>query len=139
MKIKSTKGFHKRPWYRSCGCVMPLGMAAMMTAAGCAVVSGSAGDSKYMGFAFGEKASTTLAGLNITETESVDGKPTLERGVGIETSGAAGEADVDKLLGNLLLLGLQSHGMPARPVATPPPAVDCTTGDCAETITVTPK
>lgn len=123
------------------GCLLPLGISALLLSSGCAVVHGSAGDSGYTGFAFGEKASTTLAGLNITETQTEGGQITLERGVGIDQSGATGEADLGKILGNLLLLGLQSQGLPA-PAASPPatatatapppstPAAACTNGNC---------
>lgn len=92
--------------------VLLLAFGWMLT--GCAVINGSAGDSNYMGFAFGEKASSTLAGLNITETKTEAGNVVLERGVGVDQSGVTGEADVGKLLGNLLLLGLQSQGVPVK-------------------------
>ena len=104
------------------GCVLPLGLlTALMLGAGCAVIHGSAGDSGYTGFAFGEKASSTLAGLNITEVETPgeNGVVLVERGVGIDKAGSAGEADMGKILGNLLLLGLQSQGLPVRSQATP--------------------
>lgn len=81
---------------------------------GCAVVSGKAGESHYVGFAFGEKASSNLAGLNVTETQTAKGQVVTDRGVGIDKAGSAGEADMGKILGNLLLLGLQSQGVPVK-------------------------
>ena len=83
---------------------------------GCAVIAGKAGESRYSGFAFGEKASSTLAGLNITETSTDKGKIVTERGVGIDAAGSTGEADVSRILGNLLLIGLQSQGIPVKAV-----------------------
>lgn len=91
--------------------VLVLGMSLMT---GCAVVSGKAGESHYLGFAAGEKTSSTLAGLNITETQTAKGQIVTERGVGVDKAGSAGEADIGKLLGNLLLLGLQSQGVPVK-------------------------
>lgn len=85
---------------------------------GCAVISGKAGESHYVGLAFGEKASSTLAGLNITETQTQKGQILVERGVGIDKAGSSGEADMGKILGNLLLLGLQSQGIPVKPQAS---------------------
>lgn len=84
---------------------------------GCAVIVGKAGSSSYTGIAFGEKASSTLAGLNITETKKEKGNVVTESGVGVDKSSASGEADMGKILGNLLLLGLQAQGVPARPPA----------------------
>lgn len=83
---------------------------------GCAVISGKAGSSSYVGLAFGEKASSQLAGLNITETEtkSKAGVSVFDRGVGLDKSSTSGEADMGKILGNLLLLGLQSQGVPVK-------------------------
>lgn len=81
---------------------------------GCAIISGKAGESHYVGLAFGEKASSTLAGLNITEIQTQKGQIIVERGVGIDKAGSAGEADMGKILGNLLLLGLQSQGVPVK-------------------------
>ena len=103
---------------------------------GCAVVCGNAGDSSYMGMAFGEKASSTLAGLNITETQTEAGNIVLERGVGVDTAGVTGEADLGKILGNLLLLGLQSQGVTAANAAANAASMstattNCATGDCA--------
>ncbi len=85
---------------------------------GCAVISGKAGESHYVGLAFGEKASTTLAGLNITETTTAKGQVVTERGVGIDKAGSEGQADMGKILGNLLLLGLQSQGIPVKAQAS---------------------
>lgn len=102
---------------------------------GCAVIHGAAGDSKYTGFAFGEKASSTLAGLNITETQTEDGAITLERGVGVDKSGVSGEADLGKILGNLLLLGLQSQGVPTSSGST---AVDSSAAAVEPTVATQP-
>lgn len=104
--------------------VLLLAFGWMLT--GCAVVHGKAGQSRYTGFACGEKTSSTLAGLNITESESAKGKITVERGVGVDQAGVAGTTDVGKLLGNLLLLGLQSQGVPvkAQAVAAEPADTD---------------
>lgn len=102
-------------------------LACSLFLSGCAVIHGSAGASRYSGFAFGEKASSTLAGLNITETTTEKGKIVTERGVGVDQSGAAGEADIGKILGSLLILGLQSQGLPAvlpAKAAAPQPAVE---------------
>ena len=85
---------------------------------GCAVVSGKAGESHYVGFAFGEKASSTLAGLTVTETKKTKGNVIEERGVGIDQAGSSGQADMGKILGNLLLLGLQSQGIPVKASAS---------------------
>lgn len=87
-------------------------LASGLILSGCAVIHGAAGDSSYSGWAFGEKASTALAGLNITETQSEGGRAVTERGVGVDKSGSEGEADIGKLLGNLLLLGLKAKGIP---------------------------
>ena len=92
-------------------------IACSVLLSGCAVINGRAGESRYTGFALGEKASSTLAGLNITETQTAKGQIVTERGVGIDQSGVSGEADVGKMLGNLLLLGLQSQGVPAASAA----------------------
>lgn len=85
--------------------------------AGCAVVRGRAGDSTYSGWAFGEKASTTLAGLNITETQTLAGTNVLDRGVGVEKSASAGEADIGSIIGQLILAGIKASGVPAAPAA----------------------
>jgi hypothetical protein len=85
--------------------------------AGCAVVRGRAGDSTYTGWAFGEKASTTLAGLNITETQTLGGTNVLDRGVGVEKSASAGEADIGSIIGQLILAGIKASGVPAAPAA----------------------
>jgi hypothetical protein len=106
------------------GMLVAVALLTMALASGCAVVSGRAGDSRYTGFALGEKASSTLAGLNVTETQTEGGAVTLERGVGVDTAGTQGEADMGKLLGNLLLLGLQSRGIPAGEVNGEPSAVN---------------
>lgn len=101
------------------GAVKVLTVLCLLTASfilsGCAVISGKAGASSYVGLAFGEKASAQLAGLNITETETKTkaGVSVFDRGVGLDKSSASGEADMGKILGNLLLLGLQSQGVPA--------------------------
>ncbi len=89
-------------------------LSFILLSSGCAVISGKAGESHYVGLAFGEKASSTLAGLNITETTTTKGQVVTERGVGIDKAGSAGEADMGKILGNLLLLGLQSQGVPVK-------------------------
>ena len=81
--------------------------------AGCAVVRGRAGDSAYTGWAFGEKASSTLAGLNITETQTLGGTNVLDRGVGDEKSSSAGEADIGSIIGQLILAGIKASGVPA--------------------------
>lgn len=96
--------------------------------AGCAVVRGKAGDSTYTGWAFGEKASTTLAGLNITETQTLGGTNVLDRGVGVEKSSSAGEADIGSIIGQLILAGIKASGVPAAPTApaTAPAAADWT-------------
>lgn len=98
---------------------------------GCAVISGKAGESHYVGLAFGEKASSTLAGLNITETQTQKGNIIVERGVGIDKAGSAGEADMGKILGNLLLLGLQSQGVPVKAQASAASPADSTESDTA--------
>lgn len=92
----------------------------MFLLSGCAVIHGGAGESRYTGFALGEKASSTLAGLNITETKTEKGKIVTERGVGVDQSGVTGEADIGKMLGNLLLLGLQSQGVPVKASSAAP-------------------
>jgi len=106
---------------------------------GCAVISGKAGESHYVGMAFGEKASSTLAGLNITETKTDKGKIVTERGVGIDKAGSAGEADMGKILGNLLLLGLQSQGIPvkASAAAQSDSTASCDVADASTTATAT--
>lgn len=99
--------------------IAPIALIALipllsLLSSGCAVVSGKAGESRYTGFALGEKASSTLAGLNVTETKTEKGKIVTDRGVGIDQAGSSGQADVSKILGNLLLIGLQSQGLPAK-------------------------
>ena len=86
--------------------------------AGCAVVRGKAGDSAYTGWAFGEKASSTLAGLNITETQTLGGTNVLDRGVGVEKSSSAGEADIGSIIGQLILAGIKASGVPAASATT---------------------
>lgn len=85
---------------------------------GCAVIHGSAGDSSYSGWAFGEKASAALAGLNITETQSEGGNVVTERGVGVDKSGMEGQADVGDILTSIFMRGLkQSDAKPASTVS----------------------
>jgi hypothetical protein len=98
---------------------------------GCAVISGKAGESRYTGFAFGEKASSTLAGLNITETQTAKGQVVTDRGVGIDKAGSDGQADMGKILGNLLLLGLQSQGVPVKAQASAASQADSPESDVA--------
>lgn len=100
------------------GLLVLLMLIPALLMSGCAVVVGKAGSSSYSGFAFGEKAASTLAGLNITETKKEKGNIVTDSGVGVDTAGSSGEADMGKILGRLLLLGLQSQGLPVRaPVA----------------------
>jgi len=111
--------------------MMILALAVVAGASGCAVVKGRAGDSSYVGWAFGEKASTTLAGLNITETQTVDG--IVERGVGVDSSGASSETKLTEVLGKVLMAGIAAYTGNAnavKPVAES--KADCKDGDCPE-------
>ena len=83
--------------------------AACAWLAGCAVVKGRAGESSYYGWAFGDKASTTLAGLNITETQGPDG--TLERGVGVDKAGSVSETKLMETIGKVLVTGIAAYTM----------------------------
>ena len=117
--------------------LMALLVPALLLNSGCAVVHGRAGDSSYLGFALGEKTSSTLAGLNITESQKEAGDVTVERGVGVDTAGSAGTTDMGKILGNLLMLGLQSQGMPVKASATAsenPEAADAVAEPVATTV-----
>ena len=80
-------------------------MCAVLT--GCAVVSGKAGNASYVGWAFGEKASSTLAGLNITEDQESEWK--VSRGVGVDSAGSSSETKLTELLGKMLLAGLSAY------------------------------
>ena len=104
---------------------------------GCAVVNGRAGEAHYVGFAFGEKASSTLAGLNITETQKQKGQIVTERGVGVDSAGSSGQADMGKILGNLLLLGLQSQGIPVKASAASQTDTSDSDVDQSDTVTAT--
>ena len=103
-------------------------VAAVASMTGCAVVKGRAGDSSYIGWAFGEKASATLAGLNITETQNHDG--TVERGVGVDSSGATSETKLTEFLGKVLMAGIASYTGNANTAKTAAPCTTC--GDCAD-------
>jgi len=106
-------------------------VAAIASMTGCAVVKGRAGDSSYMGWAFGEKASATLAGLNITETQNTDG--TVERGVGVDSSGAASETKLTEMIGKVILAGLAASTSSKPAQAAAKQSAECPTcGDCAD-------
>ena len=104
-----------------------LAALGLATLTGCAIVSGRAGDSSYVGLAFGEKASSTLAGLNITESVGKDG--VTERGVGVDQAGSSGEAKLVETIGKLFVSGLAAYT--AAPVAKQ--TADCATcAPCAD-------
>ena len=110
--------------------MMTAALAAAMLAGGCAVVSGRAGESSYTGLAFGDKASATLAGLNVTETVR-DGA--AERGVGVDAAGSASETRLMETLGKIFLAGLSAYtGQPAEKPAAPADGGDCPEGECEE-------
>ena len=120
-------------------CALLLLLPLFMLTSGCAVVGGKAGQANYIGFACGEKASSTLAGLNITETTTAKGQIVTDRGVGVDSSGSSGEADIGKILGKLLLLGLQSQGVPVKAPAEDIVSADvenATSGDANAPVTV---
>lgn len=108
---------------KALGLILMAGLlhASVVLLSGCALVHGKAGDSSYFGLAFGEKAATGVSGLNLTETETTDGNIVLDRGVGLDKANSSGEADINKMLGTLLVLGLQSKGVPVR---APAPEVE---------------
>lgn len=109
--------------------MMLVALAVVAGASGCAVVKGKAGDSSYVGWAFGEKASTTLAGLNITETHDADGS--IERGVGVDSSGATSETKLTEVLGKVLMAGIAAYTGNANAVKPAAKSVaDCPDGDC---------
>lgn len=108
-----------------------LAAAAVAAASGCAVVKGRAGDSSYVGWAFGEKASTTLAGLNITETQNADG--IVERGVGVDQSGASSETKFTEFLGKVLMAGIAAYtGNPAAVKQAAANTAGKTDGECKD-------
>jgi len=111
--------------------------AALATLTGCAVVSGRAGESSYVGLAFGEKASSTLAGLNITE-ETKDGG-VLYRGVGVDQAGSQGDSKILETIYNAAIGFISAYS--ARPVSAPAaqPAApqpsncqNCASGNCSD-------
>lgn len=77
-----------------------LGVVSVALFSGCAVVKGKAGGSTYMGWAFGERASSTLAGLRVSEDQAAEG--TVVREVGVEQAGSDSETRLTEMMGALV-------------------------------------
>ena len=104
--------------------LMAITAAVCLTACGCAVVHGSAGDTSYLGWAFGEKASSTLAGLAVVENSVATNGAfvVMERSVGVEAAGATSETHLMEILGKVFMAGIASMAptpMAAQPTAPP--------------------
>jgi len=94
---------------------------------GCAFVSGSAGGSSYVGWAFGEKAASGLAGLVVTDFSTVSNGVYIvhEKTLGLDKAGSKSETDL-KFLGSIFLSGLAAFAQ-QQPA---PSAANCANGSC---------
>jgi len=80
-------------------------------ASGCAVVKGRAGDTSYLGWAFGEKASSTLAGLAVVENQAMSNGVWVvyERSVGVDSAGSHSETQLTQVLGQIFIAGINAY------------------------------
>ena len=103
----------------------------LLIASGCAVVSAKTGKdgARYYGWAFGEKASSTLAGLNVTETVTDGDNVVSDRGVGLDKSGSNSETKVADILSMAIIRAISSAGQPEQPAPAQPQAPDVQTQD----------
>lgn len=106
-----------------------LGVGLALLGSGCAVLGARTTDTALLGMAWGEKASTALAGVNmVNSTKGTNGVET-SASVGIDNASSSGEFDINGIIGKLLVAGLKAS--PAAPLAPVVQAAqECEDGEC---------
>ena len=103
--------------------------AVLALGSGCLSGFATTGESKIAFLALGEKAAVAASGINLTSEKAHTNGVVLTNGVGIENVKGTSEADINGMIGKLLVAGIKAT--PAAPLA---PAVDaainCEDGAC---------